>query len=59
MKNPGLSRGLIVQKPYADPLKHASPNDPLGHPGYGPAFGGRLHIQSLCGEELNLALAIL
>ena len=30
-------------KHSTEPLERDSPNDPLGHSGYGPAFGGSLH----------------
>ena len=62
-KNPPLRRvGELksVCRLVAPTLTHDSPNDPLGHSGYGPAFGDpSLHVESLCGEELNPALAII
>ena len=45
--NPGLSRGLIVRKSYADPLEHDSPNDPLPGPFGYHRSGGRLHEETL------------
>jgi hypothetical protein len=34
-------------KHSTEPLERDSPNDPLGHSGYGPAFGERLHKETV------------